>query len=156
MRQQPGLWATTQMDLTGAQLLAGSSCLSYHNVHALLAIMLSASARHLQRSCNLAHDHSASGLHKRCLNLCKHCRYYGFPAFDHASMKIGKFGHRGEWSSPDTLDRTIYPEDEEVTPHTKPQFLRSCWRILQRTPHLKLPLDTIYHQGCLMSCQWLA
>ncbi|KAK9863916.1 hypothetical protein WJX84_010832 [Apatococcus fuscideae] len=40
--------------------------------------------------------------------------YYGFPAFDHASMKIGKFGHRGEWSSPDTLDRTIYPEDEEV------------------------------------------
>ena len=30
-------------------------------------------------------------------------------------MKIGKFGHRGEWSSPDTLDRTIYPEDEEVS-----------------------------------------
>ena len=29
-------------------------------------------------------------------------------------MKIGKFGHRGEWSSPDSLDRTIYPDDEEV------------------------------------------
>lgn len=43
------------------------------------------------------------------------CRFYGFPAFDHTSMKIGKFGHRGEWSSPDTLDRTIYPEDEQVS-----------------------------------------
>ncbi|KAK9831817.1 hypothetical protein WJX74_010519 [Apatococcus lobatus] len=40
--------------------------------------------------------------------------FYGFPAFDHKSMKIGKFGHRGEWSSPDTLDRNVYPEDEEV------------------------------------------
>ncbi len=48
-------------------------------------------------------------------------RYYGFPEFnpggDTPGMKYGRWHHREEIVDPDTIDRNIYPEDEELLRH---------------------------------------
>ena len=36
----------------------------------------------------------------------------GFPPFDHAGFKIGKFGHLGETADPDCLNREVNAADE--------------------------------------------
>jgi len=45
-------------------------------------------------------------------------RYYGFPEFnpngDTPGMKFGRWHHRDELCDPDTVDRNIYPEDEQL------------------------------------------
>jgi sarcosine oxidase len=45
-------------------------------------------------------------------------RYYGFPEFnpggDTPGMKYGRWHHREEIVDPDTIDRNIYPEDENL------------------------------------------
>ena len=40
------------------------------------------------------------------------CALTGFPPFDHAGFKIGKFGHLGETADPDHLDRDVNAADE--------------------------------------------
>jgi sarcosine oxidase len=45
-------------------------------------------------------------------------RYYGFPEFNPygstPGMKYGRWHHREELVDPDTIDRDVYPEDEQV------------------------------------------
>ncbi len=45
-------------------------------------------------------------------------RFYGFPEFNPSGktpgMKFGRWHHRHERCDPDTLDRNVYPEDEQV------------------------------------------
>src|SRR5215210_1943308 len=41
-------------------------------------------------------------------------RYYGFPTFDVPGFKFGKYHHRHEQVDPDTVNREVEPEDEEL------------------------------------------
>jgi sarcosine oxidase len=41
-------------------------------------------------------------------------QFYGFPIYGVPGFKIGKFYHRQEDVDPDRVDRSTYPEDEEV------------------------------------------
>jgi sarcosine oxidase len=41
-------------------------------------------------------------------------RYYGFPTFQVPGFKFGKYHHRGEQVDPDTMNREVEPEDEEL------------------------------------------
>jgi sarcosine oxidase len=50
-------------------------------------------------------------------------RFYGFPEFGIPGFKIGKYHHRGETVSPDTVDRRIDPEDERVMR----EAIRACF-----------------------------
>lgn len=47
-------------------------------------------------------------------------RYYGFPVFGVPGFKIGRYHHHEEHTDPDTIDRHLHPQDEEV--------LRACVR----------------------------
>lgn len=40
--------------------------------------------------------------------------WYGFPAFDHKGMKIGKFNHLRQVIDPDKQDKQVTAADEEV------------------------------------------
>ena len=40
--------------------------------------------------------------------------WYGFPAYDHKGMKIGKFNHLREVIDPDKQDKQVTAADEEV------------------------------------------
>ena len=40
--------------------------------------------------------------------------FYGFPAFDGAGFKIGKYHHRREAVDPDAMDRECHEEDERI------------------------------------------
>jgi sarcosine oxidase len=40
--------------------------------------------------------------------------FYGFPMHGVPGFKLGRFGHRGETVHPDTMNRSVEPEDEEV------------------------------------------
>ena len=40
--------------------------------------------------------------------------WYGFPAYDHKGMKIGKFNHLREAIDPDKQDKQVNAADEEV------------------------------------------
>ena len=41
-------------------------------------------------------------------------RFYGFPAFGIPGFKLGRWHHREELTSPDSVDRTIHPADREL------------------------------------------
>ena len=51
--------------------------------------------------------------------------WYGFPAYDHKGMKIGKFNHLREAIDPDKQDKQVTAADEEV--RCKPS---SCLQLL--------------------------
>ena len=40
--------------------------------------------------------------------------WYGFPAYDHPGMKLGKFNHLQGTTNPNMLERKIFPADEQV------------------------------------------
>ncbi|HYF38503.1 MAG TPA: N-methyl-L-tryptophan oxidase [Gemmatimonadales bacterium] len=41
-------------------------------------------------------------------------RYYGLPSFQVPGFKLGKYHHRGEQVDPDTMNREVEPEDEDL------------------------------------------
>ena len=40
--------------------------------------------------------------------------WYGFPAYDHPGMKLGKFNHLRGHTDPNLLERHVFPADEKV------------------------------------------
>ena len=40
--------------------------------------------------------------------------WYGFPAYDHPGMKLGKFNHLRGHADPNLLERQVFPADEKV------------------------------------------
>ena len=41
--------------------------------------------------------------------------WYGFPAYDHPGMKLGKFSHLKGSTDPNLLEREVFPADEKVS-----------------------------------------
>ena len=41
-------------------------------------------------------------------------RFYGFPSYGIPGFKVGLYHHLGQQVDPDTMDRDVHPEDEEV------------------------------------------
>ena len=41
-------------------------------------------------------------------------RYYGFPSYEIPGFKVGRYHHLSQEVDPDTMDRELHPEDEEI------------------------------------------
>ena len=64
-------------------------------------------------------------------------RYYGFPNYSVPGFKIGKSHHLFQKVDPDTMDREVHPEDEEVLRRfTSRYFPLAAGELLDRIPCL--------------------
>jgi sarcosine oxidase len=76
-------------------------------------------------------------------------RFYGFPEFETPGLKIGRYHHRGEPTSPDTVDRACHPEDEAALraavtryfPGAAGPLLRSAACMFTNTPDEHFIID---------------